>query len=263
MIADCSQVAKPRTSFENLPVDAPIPNHLPNVLPNIPGFPPDRCAAYLAGTEGSPPRAQLLAAIRAVRTRAPQTMDVGEPVRIALDVGCGPGREVVALRAAGFEVDAIDPYPEMIERTRESLRVASFDVDRGLLVIATLEEFASRLLPERYDLIHAGFVLPFVRPASFDHCWALLVASLAPGGVFAGQFFGPNDDFIRDAASGAMTSHTSDSIDALFRDWEMIEREEVDRDGAIGRGAPKHWHVHHVIARKKPRGSPKETLREP
>ncbi len=254
MIADCSEVAKPRTSFENLSVDAPIPNHLPHPRPNIPGFPPDRCAAYLAGTEGSPPRAQLLTAMQAVRSQTPQQSHAGKAVQIALDVGCGPGREVVALRAAGFEVDAIDPYPEMIERTREALRAARFDVDQGLLLTATLEEFASRLLllPERYDLIHAGFVIPFVRPASFAQCWSSLVASLASSGVFAGQFFGPNDDFIRDAASGEMTSHTSESIDALFQKWEILEREEVDRDGAIGRGAPKHWHVHHVIARKRP-----------
>jgi hypothetical protein len=82
-------------------------------------------------------------------------------------------------------------------------------------------------------------------------CWDAIVSSLKPCGVFAGQFFGPNDEFVRAASPSDMTSHTAAEITAIFQDWEVIEREEVDRDGCIGRGASKHWHVHHVVALKR------------
>lgn len=263
MIAEPSAVARRGHSLDNFFVDAPEPNHS-TTEPDIPGFRRDRCASYLAGTEGSPPRAQLLTAIRALAARssnvgshAPHLLTSdGSPVvrdrrARALDIGCGPGREVVSLRSAGFEVDAIDPYPEMLHRTREALLAAGFDAGDGLLERATLEEFAGSLTPVRYDLVHAGFVLPFVRPSHFQMCWDAIVSSLKPCGVFAGQFFGPNDEFVRAASPSDMTSHTAAEITAIFQDWEVIEREEVDRDGCIGRGASKHWHVHHVVALKR------------
>jgi hypothetical protein len=139
----------------------------------------------------------------------------------------------------------------MLHRTREALLAAGFDAGDGLLERATLEEFAGSLKPVRYDLVHAGFVLPFVRPSHFQMCWDAIVSSLKPCGVFAGQFFGPNDEFVRAASPSDMTSHTAAEITAIFQDWQVIEREEVDRDGCIGRGAPKHWHVHHVVALKR------------
>lgn len=214
--------------------------------PDIPGFRPERCASYLAGTEGLPPRPQLLRAIELVRA----TLSAHAPSRtpLALDIGCGPGREVVALCDAGFAVDAFDPYPEMLERTRATIGAAH--LDRVRLALGTLEEHADLLEPNRYDLVHAGFVLPFVRPHAFERCWNALAASLRPGGVFAGQFFGQNDEFIRASSAGEMTAHGTVDVDRLLAGWTVIERDEVDRQGAIGRGTPKWWHVHHVVAAK-------------
>lgn len=226
-----------------LPGWAPIGGH--TSPPDIPGFRPERCASYLAGTEGSPPRPQLLRAMEALRA----TLS-GAPSRVpvALDIGCGPGREVVALCAAGFAVDAFDPYPEMLERTRAIL--SADQLDRVRLALGTLEDHAEVLTPSRYDLVHAGFVLPFVRPQAFERCWNRLITSLRPGGVFAGQFFGPNDEFIRASSAGEMTAHGDVDVDRLLAGWTVVEREEVDRQGAIGRGKPKWWHVHHVVAVK-------------
>jgi tellurite methyltransferase len=221
-------------------------------VPDIPGFPPERCASYLQGTEGAPPRAQLLVAIGAVRS-ALASSDGRRPR--ALDVGCGPGRELVALLDAGFDVDAFDPYPDMLVRAAELLATtphrAALKEGRVRLRLGTLESEAPRLLTSFYDVIHAGFVLPFVRPIAFNSCWHALVASLREGGVFAGQFFGPNDEFVRAAAEGDMTSHRTEEIDELFTGWDVLEREEIERDGAIGRGKAKRWHVHHVVARQR------------
>lgn len=208
------------------------------------GFGPDRCAAYLAGTEGAPPRSQLLDALKqVVRQQDPR----------ALDVGCGPGRELVVLLREGFEVVGIDCSAQMIDLSRS--RVAAEIPARMAklrLECSTLEHAAERLVPHEFLLVHAGFVLPFIPRAHFDRSVDRLLTSIAPGGCFSGQFFGPNDEFVRTSRPEAMTSHGAHEVRALFDGFEIILHEEVDRQGAVGRGVPKWWHVHHVIARKRP-----------
>jgi len=196
---------------------------------------------YLEGTEGSPPRQLLLDALAEIRSDG----------RRALDLGCGPGREVLALLEAGFSVVALDPYPVMLDRTRALVAERRpQDAHRVRLVEATLEEWAGELAPASFDLVHAGFVLPFVRTAHFDDAFARLAASVAPGGVLVAQFFGPDDEFIRNAAPGAMSTHDAVAVDRLLADFETISREEVNREGNVGRGRAKWWHVHHVVARR-------------
>lgn len=208
----------------------------------IPGFGRERCAMYLAGTEGAPPRAEL---VRAIELCGP-----GGGAR-ALDLGCGAGREALELLRAGFRVTAVDPYPEMRERTRA---LAAADAPGRLadleIVDATLEELAPSLEPASFRLVHAGFVLPFVLPAAFDDSFRALRDAVAPGGILACQFFGPDDEFIRSAAPGTMSSQDAAGVDRLVGGMQVLHREEVNRLGQVGRGREKWWHVHHVIARK-------------
>lgn len=196
---------------------------------------------YLEGTEGSPPRQLLLDALAEIRS----------PGRHALDLGCGPGREVVALLEAGFSVVALDPYPVMLERTRALVvERRPQDAHRVQLVEATLEEWAGELAPSSFDLVHAGFVLPFVQAAHFDEAFARLVGAIAPGGVLVAQFFGPDDEFIRRAGPGDMSVHDAEEVERLLSGFETISREEVNRAGNVGRGRAKWWHVHHLVARR-------------
>lgn len=201
---------------------------------------------YLAGNEGAPPREHL---VRAVERCAPL---VGPGRPRALDIGCGPGREALFLVRRGFEVVAFDPYPEMLVRAAdlfageadgaELLRSVRFEH-------ATLEAFAPTLGRASFDLVHAGFVLPFVLPQRFDACFASLVACMRTGGVFCGQFFGREDEFIRSAEAGTMSSHDRADLDRMLQPFEVLEIEEVNRQGRIGKGREKWWHVFHVTAR--------------
>jgi len=211
----------------------------------IPGFGPERCRAYLEGTADAPPREQL---VRALGLRCP----AGVPRR-ALDVGCGPGKEIVELLRAGWTVVAIEPYPEMLALARRRAeRECGPEVADGVLFLAgTLEDHAGALDPGSFGLVHAGFVLPFVRPSRFEPTFARLREAIAPGGLFVGQFFGPNDEFVRTAGPDEVSAHDVAEIRRLLASFEVLEHEEVAREGQIGRGRAKHWHVHHVIARRR------------
>ena len=61
----------------------------------------------------------------------------------------------------------------------------------------------------------------------------------------------PDDEFIRTTEAGGMTAHHAHELPSLLDDFDILAHEEVNRQGSIGRGIAKWWHVHHVIARKK------------
>lgn len=208
-----------------------------------PGFPPDRCALYLAGSEGAPPREHL---VRALAQFSPRSAHARPR---ALDVGCGPGRESLYLAQQGFDVVAFDPYPEMLQRAA-ALLASEPSAGEVRLERATLEAYAPTLDDAGFDLVHAGFVLPFVLPGRFDECFSHLTRCLRTGGVFCGQFFGPQDEFIRSAATGTMSCHDRADLERMLEPFEILEIEEVNRQGKIGRGREKWWHVFHVTARR-------------
>lgn len=210
--------------------------------PVIPAFDEERCGHYLEGNDGAPPREQLMAALA-------MPWDARAPRR-ALDVGCGPGREVEALVGHGFEVTAVDPYARMLDMTRARL-AGSPHGGRVELVHATLEEHGPLLAGGAYGLVHAGFTLPFVVPVSFQASFGHLRRALAPGGLLVAQFFGPHDEFLQSSPAGSLSVHDRDEVLGLLAGMEVLAHDEVRRDGRMGRGRAKHWHVHHVIARAK------------
>ena len=217
---------------------------------HVQGFGPDRCEAYLKGTEGAPPRELLTRTLDSLQSEHASSARLR-----ALDLGCGPGRECVALLKRGFRVTAVDPYEEMLQRARALVATDCAELADGMAFVkATLESYASSIAPNSFELVHAGFVLPFVAPAEFARAFALLRSGIAPGGYFVGQFFGPDDEFIRTSPKSAMTAHSAADIPVLFEGFELLEHEEVNREGRIGQGRTKWWHVHHVVARRRSNG---------
>jgi SAM-dependent methyltransferase len=169
---------------------------------------------------------------RPVRELCRQVMALAGPGagRTAVDLGCGAGTESRALCAAGWRVHAIDRSPQVVP-------------EDGLTVADTA--FADLTALPCADLIYAGYSLPYQPPESFERVWALVRASLRPGGWFAGNIFGERDEW---AGAADMTFLDVPSVRALFDGTEIAHWYEEDEVGPAWSG-PKHWHVVDVIAR--------------
>jgi trans-aconitate methyltransferase len=158
----------------------------------------------------------------------------------ALDLGVGAGRDTRYLLGQGFTVTAVDADPHA------AAHLASLPQDHLRVVQSRFEAFD--FAPAAYDLISAQFALPFFARDHFFAVFARLHAALAPGGVFAGQCFGPRDQW--NAPSHNMTFLTRGEVAGLLRGLEIIELHEEDAGGHTADGSPKHWHVFHILARR-------------
>lgn len=173
-------------------------------------------------------------------------------IGVALDFGCGEGRDAREMVSRGWCVLAVDSSAEAIRRviagTPEPLL--------GLLKtgVETFEEMP--LPPGMFDLVVASFSIPHCDPRDFPGLWGRIVATLRPGGRFAGQFFGPHDSWAVHPDGVTRTFHTRQEVESMFKDFEIEHLEEVDRPGCNAMGEPKHWHVFHVVARKRAVGVP-------
>ena len=79
----------------------------------------------------------------------------------------------------------------------------------------------------------------------FERLWADIRGCLRRGGIFAGQLFGPHDDF---AAWPQVNTHERADVERLLDGLTVVRLDEEDKDGTSFAG-PKHWHVFHIIAR--------------
>lgn len=69
-------------------------------------------------------------------------------------------------------------------------------------------------------------------------------------GYFVGNFFGKNDSWAN--IKDQMTFLSKEEVINLFNGtFEIIEFNEIEKDGKTGLGKMKHWHIYNIIARKK------------
>jgi len=153
----------------------------------------------------------------------------------ALELGAGVGHGVLHLLERGLKVTAIDAEPEACELLRQ--RAPSARVIEG-----RFEEI--ELPPSHYDVVVAGFSLFFLTQQELAHLWPRLLASMKPGALFAGEFLGLRDDWVRDGYLGHPESEVREMLDR----FDILYWEEAERDGKTSQGTDKHWHVYHVVA---------------
>jgi trans-aconitate methyltransferase len=189
-------------------------------------------AAYYDAASGRPPRRTLLAALERF----------GAHNGFAVDLGCGEGRDTIELLRRGWSVLAIDAEAEAIAR------LGAHPLPPGAKLETRVARFEATTWPEA-DLVNASFALPLCPPEAFPALWARIVASLAPGGRFAGQLYGERDQW---AGRPGMTHHDRAQGERLLAGLEVELLDEEESDAVTPRGMQKRWHIFHIVARRPP-----------
>lgn len=159
----------------------------------------------------------------------------------AVDLGFGSGTDTLELLRRGWRVLAVDQQASAAQFLAR--RVPPSHQRALTTLIAPLEGLA---LPPA-DLIYASFSLPFCSPAAFPQLWSTIRTALRPGGHFAGQLFGDEDEWCRD---GTMTFHSARDVRRLARGFIIDMLRETHDDGMAFNG-PKRWHFFDLVLEKR------------
>ena len=212
---------------------------------------PDEPARAPRGAKGEPPGTNWAAYYRSTIGREPRPLfakgiaaveAVGVAPGQAIEIGFGDGRETLALLEAGWRVLAIDPAPAAADvlQSQVSAHLA------GRLEIKSVPAEDADLVP--FDLLYAGYSLPFLGADAFDRFWNNARDRLRPGGILVVNFFGPRDSW---AGREGMRFIDIGAVRGNVNGLELLALDEEDQDGDSFLG-PKHWHVFDVIARRPP-----------
>lgn len=191
--------------------------------------------SYYDKTGDRPPRETLL--------RALDTFDEDQqsPDRLAVDLGCGSGRDTIEILRRGWPVVAVDAAPEAIEKL-----LARPDLPAGAEIRPQVSRYEDMVLPS-CDLINAGFSLPLCPSIAFPAVWENITRALRPGGRFSGQFYGDRDSW---AGNPEMTHFDRSEAMMQLKPFVIECFEEEEDDSVTPRGTAKHWHIFHIVARK-------------
>ena len=190
-------------------------------------------AAYYQQLRDRPPRRTLVKAL--------DLFGDAPPDALAVDLGCGDGRDIVELRRREWNVVAVDAEPEALRQlAARNLPGAG----RITPINARLEDVP---LPLGVLLVNSSFAMPLCEPAAFRTLWERIREALPPGGRFSGQWYGVRDTWY---GRPGMTFLERDDALALLDGLEIEMFEEEEADGVTPRGNAKRWHIFHVVARK-------------
>ena len=193
---------------------------------------------YFAVMHGKGPRDTTARALDAFAAEG--IPDASGDPSIAVDLGCGEGRDTQAILERGWRVTAIDGHISAFEHMAK----------RGILSHPALE---TRLTPyeecsiPRCTLFNASFALPFCHPDHFDALWTVIRYAIEPGGRIACQLFGDRDTW---ATLPDRSHFTRSQVEALLAEYDIEFFQEDESDSTDVEGRDKHWHVFHIVARQ-------------
>lgn len=217
----------------------------------LPGYQRD-WPQYFAAVTDLGPRETLLRALQ--EFAAADNLGAGtagRPSRLAVDLGCGEGRDTRALladRGSYWRVIALDGTAEGIARL--GAKLTDHERPRVQAMVMKFEDVAGSLvLPgaASVDLVNASFALPFCKPEAFMDLWVWIGRVLKPGGRFAGQLFGDRDEWRKYRPQSHWTRAEADE---LLRGYAVEMMDEVEKEGTDATGGQKHHHIFHIVARK-------------
>lgn len=190
-------------------------------------------AAYNTGEY--PARPRLLATLN----------DYCKEPGVALDLGCGSGRDAKELLKRGWSVTAVDSDLSSLDMLQSQV-----PKDNKLNVLHTNFE-SLQLSANSYDLVNASYALPFCKPQSFLNFWQMMMASLRPQGIASLELFGINDDWTKlPRAASTMSFHSRAQVDQILKDLKIEIFKEEEFKGPTFNAPDKHWHIFTCIVRK-------------
>ena len=161
--------------------------------------------------------------------------------RLAVDLGCGAGRDSRELLRAGWRVLAIDREPAAIAALE-----AATPLDWRPRLETSVVDMASVSVP-RCDLVNASLSLPFMAHDEFWATWARLLAALPVGGRVSAMLFGDRD---ASADEPGMTCPSPEEIRESLSDFEIEDWVDREEDTETALGEPHHFHRVELVARR-------------
>jgi SAM-dependent methyltransferase len=190
-------------------------------------------AAYYDKLRERPPRRTLITAL--------DRFGPGATGSLAVDLGCGDGRDVIEMLSRGWRVVAVDAEPEALRQ----LQARPLPPGHDLTPIQA--RFEDVPLPLGLSLVNSSFAMPLCEPEAFNRLWERIREALPSDGRFGGQWYGPRDSW---NGRPGMTFVSREEALALLDGLELEMFEEEEDDGVTPRGNAKHWHIFHIVARK-------------
>lgn len=161
--------------------------------------------------------------------------------RLAVDLGCGAGRDTRELLNAGWRVLAID---------REKAAIAALEAATAahlrVVLEARLADLAAVEVPS-CDLVNASLSLPFLPPDAFWGTWQRILDALPVRGRFAAMLFGDRDG---SASDPSMTCPPPEEIRASLGSFEIEHWADREEDSQTALGEPHHFHLVEFVARR-------------
>jgi SAM-dependent methyltransferase len=162
-------------------------------------------------------------------------------LKTAIDCGCGVGADAAYLLSQGYEVIAFDKEARAIDICNYR-----FSKNPGFRAsVCLMEEFAF----SEAGLVLASNSLFFCQPERFDETIHKMLSNLVSGGIFLGDFVGPEDSWVH-SPNHSVHAVTKDTLDVLFCDFDILALHERDELATTALGNMKHWHTFTVLARK-------------
>jgi len=192
-------------------------------------------ARYYAITGERPAWATVLRAIELFAT------EDGPGPRLAVDLGCGGGRDARELLRAGWRVLAIDR-----ERAAIAFVEAATPAELRPSLQGLVADLADVVIPP-CDLVNASLSLPFLAPNAYWATWERILAALPVGGRFAALLFGDRDG---SASDPEMTCPPPAQIRARLGAFEIEHWVDREEDTTTALGEPHYFHLVEVVARR-------------
>ncbi|MGF1758545.1 class I SAM-dependent methyltransferase [Photobacterium sagamiensis] len=190
---------------------------------------------YLSATKLLSPRPHVI--------EAHQFLGGNSHNKIAVDCGCGTGRDTLFLLEKGYQVYAFDKNFQSLEKlAQHPLAASSPKLD---IKLSTFDEYP---FPKAH-LINASACLFYSSRSEFTTLWRNISDTLLNNGIFCGHFLG-SDENIENEQTKILT-HNKNELEQLLSPFYIISWKEKRELSAQLTGNQHLWKVHTIIAIKK------------